>query len=430
MLGPFLLAERRRALSGSPYFMECMRMNTSRKDEFYLEFTGGIPGGIFVSDAIPVEKNALKELDTIRKLAEDFSALFATYPDFFGGQAPRFAALSVSPDFHKGTGVPIGTTLLAENVAIPALMGGDIGCGMQFVTTDIRASEFPGVKDRLIKELRGIFFEGKRDLPLLGDEVKALFSGRLALMADALRKHRGSLWESLGDLSAVRWQDAVFSEKVLGQLADFTGVSRSAHLGSIGGGNHFVEIQSVDKIFEHTVVGKGCLGIMIHSGSLSIGTAARMYIQDRLKDIYPPGAKKPEAGFYPLPLAENGRHTGVAGEILGLIRNVLNFAAANRVTLGLMAEKALRNCGLNGSFRIFHDAAHNVMSEYGGETRMLHRKGSTPAELMEPVIIPGSMGTASYLLRGFGNELALQSAAHGAGRAVARQESMREERRL
>lgn len=404
-------------------------MDSERVDEFYLAFRGGVPGGIFASEAMRIEKNAVRELDTILELEACYAGLFDRHPDFFGGEAPAFTGLSISPDFHKGSGVPIGTSLRSENICVPAMMGGDIGCGMLFIHTDIPCGEFPRIKEQLVRELRAIFFEGGRDLPLASDEVKALFAGGLSSIADTLRtQHPDSLWRRLGDISGVAWRTAAFAANVFGQLADFSGLSRSEHLGSIGGGNHFVEIQSVDRIFERTPIRKGCLGVMVHSGSLSLGKAAGMYIQDRLREIYPNGERKPAGSFHPLPLSPQSKHHNLAAALLGLVDNVLNFASANRVVLGLMVEEAFSRCGMRGKFSLLHDAAHNVMSRYGDGTNavMIHRKGSTPAELMQPVIIPGSMGSASYILRGFGSEQALQSAAHGAGRAVSRQDSMRD----
>lgn len=405
-----------------------LAVKSERINEFYLAFRDGVPGGIFASEAMRIEKNAVGELDTILALEKCYAGLFERNPEFFGGDAPAFTGLSISPDFHKGSGVPIGTTLRTDNVCIPALMGGDIGCGMLFIHTDIPSGEVAKIRKDLMRELRRIFFEGARDLPLFADEVKELFARGLSALAGQLReRHGGSLWARLADISGVSWQTADFAGAVFGQLADFSGVSRSAHLGSIGGGNHFVEIQSIDRIFEHTPIRKGCLGVMVHSGSLSLGKAAGMYLHDRLRAIYPAGEAKPPGSFYPLPLSEKSEHYRFACALLGLVRNVLNFASANRVVLGLMVEEAFSRCGVRGRFVILHDAAHNVMGPYddGVETTMVHRKGSTPAELMQPVIIPGSMGTASYILRGFGSEQGLRSAAHGAGRAVSRQNTMR-----
>lgn len=407
-----------------------MAIAAKRRSEFFLELTGVPYGGIYASEAIKLEKAALDELETIVSLERLYRDLGDKNPDFFGDERPEFRALCLSPDFHKGQGVPIGTSLLTSAVAIPALMGSDIGCGMQFIATDIPANEIPGLKDRLTSELRRIFFEGGRDLPLLSSETEMIFSRGLAEAADSLQNHAASLWEMLADrdLSAVSFYSSSFASRVFAPLIDFKGISRSAHLGSIGGGNHFVEFQGVDQIFEYGQINKGCLAIMIHSGSLSMGKAANLDIKDRLKAVYPPGAVKPAAEFYPLPLSAEAATAGLKDEILALMANTLNFAASNRVVLGLMAEKALRNCGLNGKFTIIHDSAHNLLDrdEAGGNT-IMHRKGATRAAEGRLLVIPGSMGSASYLMRGLGNGEALESAPHGAGRAVSRQESQRDQ---
>lgn len=406
-----------------------MPITLTRKNEFFIELSGTPPGGIYASEAIKIEKSALDELETIVSLDQLYNEIHHLYPDFFGDQKPEFNALCLSPDFHKGQGVPIGTSLLSSGVAVPAMMGSDIGCGMQFIATDIPSGELPQVKNKLITELRQIFFEGRRDLPLFNNEVEHIFSQGLANVNQLVESHPGSLWEMLKgrDLSPIDFQVSDFASRVFGPLADFKGISRSAHFGSIGGGNHFVEFQSVDQIFEFGQVNKGCLALMVHSGSLSMGKAAILDIKDRLKSIYPTKSTKPEGDFYPLPLSDKVATGKLKKEIFSLIANALNFAAVNRVILGLMAEKALNNCGLKGKFTIIHDSAHNLLeSASANGQEIIHRKGATRASLGRPLIIPGSMGSASYLLRGLGNTEALESAPHGAGRAVSRQESQRD----
>ena len=115
---------------------------------------------------------------------------------------------------------------------------------------------------------------------------------------------------------------------------------------------------------------------------------------------------------------------------LNSMRNAANFAFANRLFLGLMTIKAIQDVlGITIDSRLIYDAPHNLV--FGKDNKFIHRKGATPAEgpatdsewIGKPVIIPGSMGSASYLLTGLGNDDALESACHGAGRCMPRGEA-------
>jgi tRNA-splicing ligase RtcB len=145
---------------------------------------------------------------------------------------------------------------------------------------------------------------------------------------------------------------------------------------------------------------------------------------ERAREIFPTAVKAPRSGFHPLPtegpLAEEGLF------YLDGMGNAANFAFANRLFLGLMALRAIEEAsGRTVDARLVYDAPHNLV--FRSDDVCLHRKGATPAHgpegtewLGKPVIIPGSMGAASYLLAGEGREDALESACHGAGRALSR----------
>jgi tRNA-splicing ligase RtcB (3'-phosphate/5'-hydroxy nucleic acid ligase) len=173
---------------------------------------------------------------------------------------------------------------------------------------------------------------------------------------------------------------------------------------------------------------KGTIAIMAHSGSVGIGHLIGNHFSDAAKAAFPRDLKHPEHGFYPLPTA-----TDAGQRYLSAMGNAGNFAFANRLFLGLMVVRALTEAlGREVEARLVYDAPHNLIWDQG-DHRMIHRKGACPAEGAaegdpafpwgHPVIIPGSMGSSSYVLRGHGSVASLCSACHGAGRLAPRQQS-------
>jgi tRNA-splicing ligase RtcB len=219
-------------------------------------------------------------------------------------------------------------------------------------------------------------------------------------------------------------------------VGDSTTASYDDQIGSIGGGNHFVEFQRVERILDRQAafawgLKKGALAIMVHSGSVGIGHIAGSCIREMLKGRYPKSVQRPKNGIYPL-RADEGERSG----FWDLLHNAANFAFANRLFLAASAVEAIE--GELGSFQapLVYDAPHNFVWR-GADGNYLHRKGATPArgpEDMEgtpfhswgePVLVPGSMGSSSFVLAGMGNHDALKSASHGAGRALSRGQATR-----
>jgi tRNA-splicing ligase RtcB len=176
---------------------------------------------------------------------------------------------------------------------------------------------------------------------------------------------------------------------------------------------------------------------MAHSGSVGLGHVVGSHFDDRARAIFPKELRHPEHGFYAIPT--EGPHAGLAASYLDALRNAANFAFGNRLMLGLMALRVLSEVvGRRVGARLVYDAPHNLVWEpKTGSGSYLHRKGACPAPGPEleavgpfrytghPVIIPGSMGSSSFVLAGAGNAEALESACHGAGRVLARGKARR-----
>ncbi|OLU29579.1 RNA ligase RtcB family protein [Pseudomonas sp. PA27(2017)] len=300
----------------------------------------------------------------IRNLS-DGAVLVATDDTWIEGKAiqqlettarlPGMHRVAGMPDLHPGRGYPVGAAFFSVGRFYPALVGNDIGCGMALWRTDIPTAKLH--LDKLEKRL------GNLDLPL--DE---------------------------------NWQEAVAAFGL-----PTTGHERS--LGTIGGGNHFAELQQLDESYDDaalTALGieRKHLLLLVHSGSRGLGEA----ILREQVDLF--GHQGLEAG------------SDASSHYLGRHDGALRFAEANRQ---LIARRMLERLRADGE-RVL-DINHNLVSpaRIDGLDGWLHRKGATPSD-QGTVVIPGSRGDYSYLVQPIADERSLLSLAHGAGRKWMRSE--------
>jgi tRNA-splicing ligase RtcB len=405
---------------------------------------------LFARPDVRVEADGIEQLLEVASLAETLSLLGewergGRVAPFWGGAPGRIESIVLTPDFHRGSGIPVGTVIDARGFVVPGAVGNDVCCGMRLLSTDVTREELAPHMKALEKRLRAIFFQGKRDIPMSPRQREALLRDGLGGLHDARGDNAGvGIWrhydrrQQEADLSRVHFGGALPARKTFAFdawiQASGANDGRDIQIGSVGGGNHFVEIQSVDEILDGPSaysfgLPKGAVTIMAHSGSVGLGHMVGGYFNERAHALYPRGVPHPKHGFYVLP--SDGPHAPEAAAYLDAMRNAANFAFANRLFLGLMALRALsETLGREVSARLVYDAPHNLVWEEG-DHRFLHRKGATPALGADggrgpfgytghPVIIPGSMGASSYVLAGEGNASALCSACHGAGRSLPR----------
>ena len=347
--------------------------------------------------------------------------------------------IATTPDFHPGKPVPVGVVADIEGAVLPHMIGNDIGCGMRIIVIEGQtASALPDVLDG---ELRHVYFQGGRDLALTGRNRQALLRDGLPGLLESFVAGRKGLLAKL-DVSAC-WDDldrccdaGVF--ETTGIDPDFEHYAaldddfrHDAMLGSIGGGNHFVEIGRVDRIDDMAFasafgISADALIIVVHSGSLDFGQRVGSAMREKLQ------AQKGKRLDHRL----LSRHVDAAlyRRFMTGQANAVNAAFANRFFIAVEAVEALsRAFKRELSFRTIYDAPHNAI--WIGRERALHRKGACPARGVgsltgdrakwfgEPVILPGSMGDGSWLLTGMGNADMLESSAHGAGRRLSRREA-------
>ncbi len=281
--------------------------------------------------------------------------------------------VAAMPDLHVAHGVAVGTVFATAGVVVPSALGGDLGCGVAALRFDVPAR---GLSTRDLHRI----LSGWTDRIPVGDAVRR---GKGAAVPEPLL----AAPLSTGSLDHARERLA------------------RRHLGTLGGGNHFVEL---DRDMS------GGVWLLVHSGSRGLGSAVAAHHLE--------AAEAAGLGDVPgLPLdSDPGR--ACLGDILWAIE----FAAANReALLSAAAEVVERVAGSppDGASRV--SVHHNFVDEeeHLGRTLWVHRKGAIAAPAGARVLIPGSMGTASYVAEGLGEPTSFRSASHGAGRVMTRREA-------
>jgi tRNA-splicing ligase RtcB len=353
-----------------------------------------------------------------------------------------FRTIVTTPDFHPGKPVPVGVIADVEGGVLPHLVGNDIGCGMRMITVEgVGADDLPPILER---HLRHIFFQGGRNVTLSGKNRTALLQEGLPGLFESFAGPRKGLLEKLE--MAACWADldrtcdaGVFPAHGIDPDFDHyaTGDDDFRHdaiLGTIGGGNHFIEIGTVDAVadgaFANAVgISRSSVVIVVHSGSLDFGQRVGSVARERLekrrsqRQDHRLLSREADPEFY------QRFATGHA--------NAVNAAFVNRFFLAFQTVEAIsRSIGRELTFRTVYDAPHNAIWFDDQPNVARHRKGACPARaagdastglwIGEPVILPGSMGDGSWLLSGKGNPAMLHSSAHGAGRRLSRQEARKQ----
>ena len=293
-----------------------------------------------------------------------------------------FSHICLMPDTHQGYGMPIGGVLAAKNVIVPNAVGVDIGCGMCAVKTNIKAG---GLERKQLTQIMA----GVRELIPLGFD-----------------HHKERQDESLMP------QGYNFNELVIVKRQYLAALKQ---LGTLGGGNHFIELQCS---------GDGFLWIMIHSGSRNFGLqVAEHYnkVAKKLNELYY-SSVNPKADLAFLPFETDEAHVYYQE-----MKYCTEFALANRKLMMERIQQVVSATLNNVVYEPMINIAHNYAAwEKHFDTKVIvHRKGATSAKLGETGIIPGSQGTKSYIVEGLGNPESFMSCSHGAGRVMSRAAAIR-----
>ena len=294
-----------------------------------------------------------------------------------------FHHVAVMPDSHRGYGMPIGGVLATRDVVIPNGVGVDIGCGvcaakssLQVGTTDYQYLE------RVVEEIR-------RSVP-----------------------------------TGFHWHENMRPETLMPPIEELDSIPVVRHnfqnarkqLGTLGGGNHFIELQRSEE---------GYLWIMIHSGSRNLGKQVADTYNQRAQEYngYRDRSIPPKWQLAFLPLESDDGKT-----YLKEMQYCVNFAKANRLLIMAEVQEILAENLKEIRFDDCIHAIHNYAAKenHFGVEVIVHRKGAIRVGCGEYGIVPGSQGTPSFLVRGLGNPESFESYAHGAGRCLGRRQAIRQ----
>ena len=417
------------------------RLRVHRIDEFAWEVPLGtvpgmrVPGVVFATQRLieqALQDRAIEQVANVATLPGIVSASFAM------------------PDIHWGYGFPIGgvaaTDAGADGVISPGGVGFDIACGVRLIRSDLdwERDVRPRVRD-LVRTLgrrvpRGVGSGGGLRLTdedmdrVLTEGVGYPLSVGIGTPEDAELCEDGGVVDAGPEFVSTRAK-----ERAAGQL------------GSLGGGNHFLEVQVVEDVVDAEAAGvlglaPGQVCVMLHSGSRGLGHQVctdHLKVVDRVSSEL--GIEVPDRQLAAVPLGHEA-----ADRYLGAMGAATNFARANRHVLthhirGSFAEvfgRPLDGLGMSLVYDVAHNLAKLEEYEVDGRVRTLcvHRKGATRAfgpghpevperyrSIGQPAVIPGSMGTASYVLVGTDGSArrSFSSTCHGAGRAMSRTKAKR-----
>lgn len=305
--------------------------------------------------------------------------------------------VAAMPDVHWGMGATIGSVIPTHKAIIPAAVGVDLGCGMMATRTTLTASDLPD-------DLR----------PLRVAIEAAVPHGRTN---NGARGDRGA-WGRLPTAVSEKWAQMLPEfEALCEKHPKLRRCNNVQHLGTLGTGNHFIEIclDEAQRVW-----------VMLHSGSRGLGNRIGGYFIRMAK-------REMERWFVHLPdkdlayLAEGSRYFG---DYMRGISFAQGFARTNRELMMRASVDALRKTALLPEFKVDEMAVnchHNYVARetHYGEKVFVTRKGAVSAKQGELGIIPGSMGARSYIVRGKGNKESFCSCSHGAGRAMSRAEARR-----
>jgi tRNA-splicing ligase RtcB len=346
--------------------------------------TGGAPVKAWTR-GVPIDEGARRQLANVARLP------------FIHGH------VAAMPDVHFGRGATVGSVIPTKGAIIPAAVGVDIGCGMAAVRTTLGATDLPdGLRDlRLAIEaavphggpgVKGSWAERGRRRPV---EISTLFSNRYPAgrsLADRLK--------AIAEKHATLGADATTA---LNQL------------GTLGGGNHFIEVclDEGDRVW-----------VMLHSGSRGIGNKIGAFFIERAKEQ----VAAADIRLVDRDLAWLDEGTDAFADYVVALGWAQHYAASNRRAMLESVVQALQR--ELPPFELAVEAVnchHNYVAreEHFGATVWLTRKGAVRAGAGELGIIPGSMGAKSFIVRGKGNKESFETCSHGAGRLLSRGEAKR-----
>ncbi len=302
-------------------------------------------------------------------------------------------AASLMPDAHSGYVAPIGSVFLVENYLVPSWVGYDIGCGMI-------ACRFFGVPNLVEKAISN----SSKIYELVSSKVP-MGEGNYNHIQNVSKETKEEFKSLLNKFKQGEYDSEIFN---------FLKNKSLSHLGTLGGGNHFMELLIDDSKEE--------LWVVVHSGSRGVGhKVAQKYMKKASGS-----EKRFEETF---PIKDDSKE---GKEYINILDFGLNFALLNRLEMAYKVRDVLKEIiGQQIDFELWTNKNHNHAIreenlEFNGNRIYIHRKGATPAKKGERGVIPANMRDGCFLVEGLGNKDFLESSSHGAGRILSRGEAKRQ----
>ena len=298
------------------------------------------PAEVLLPEDFPLEGKALKQLATLANISHPV-----------GGKVKIARA---TPDFHPGdSGVAIGSIIQTEGMVIPAAVGSDINCGMRLHVADLTLEEFLAKRNKFVELLKGDYLLGTRDVSMTAATARSMFqNGIIGWLDKTATQPTGSvvksnftqLWEEVEKVYLLGSLDGDL-RYAPPELVPETGIVRDGDLATIGGGNHFVEVQTVEKIEDRAIayawgVKVGQLAFMIHSGSRTVGKYIGGMWRDRAWKAWQVGWKYPNSRLFPLSTAAN---PDLVSDYLKAEATATNYAFVNRLLLAELLRLRLKH---------------------------------------------------------------------------------------
>lgn len=424
-------------VSQGAYGHSSERVPINRVDTYVWEIPKDSQHGMRVPGRIYADEALIEKMRTDATLQQ--CANVATLPGLYNWSITM-------PDGHEGYGFPIGGVAASdydEGVVSPGGVGYDINCGVRLIRTNLMESDVRPVLGKLLDAMfvnvpSGLGSRGKVGRVSAGDLEKVTREG-----VEWAMDHGYGWAEDQKHCEENGCMETANPDKVSGTAKQ----RGSPQLGSLGSGNHFLEIEKVDKIFDQAVAEKlgirkeGQILVLVHTGSRGFGyQVCSDYLRVMERAVHKYGINLPDRQLACAPA--NSREIE---DYIGAMSSAANFAWVNRQMITHWTresfEKIFGKPADQLDMGLIYDVAHNIakIEEHavdGGRKKVyVHRKGATRAfppghsaippeyrEIGQPVLIPGSMGTASWVLIGAPKamELSFGTTAHGAGRFMSR----------
>jgi tRNA-splicing ligase RtcB len=290
---------------------------------------------------------------------------------------------ALMPDAHYGYVAPIGSVIITKGVIVPSWVGYDIGCG-------VIAAKLKGAKllDTIRKDAKNIHKNVQAFVPMGLGKLNA---------EQNISKNTSIQFEKL--------LEKLEKQNIDSELFDWIKRKAKSNLGTLGHGNHFIEIDTSGKD----------AWIIIHSGSRNVGHKCATHYMKKAMEIN--GAKENPEKTYGIE-----SNSDLGKEYLAVQEFCLEFALLNRIEILNEIIEVLKDIGLKVSYELWTNKNHNHAEELNGN-KFIHRKGATPSKKNERGVIPGNMRDGTFLVIGKGNKRYLESSSHGAGRMMSKRKT-------